>query len=126
MRDMKHQPQTAASTLRTPAHNSPASRQRICSHNSIQQRETVSQTDARSHKQSNVPALSNTSSGSTLSDDAKSDIKSIEERPTRQYFWFTSSNVGDDFEKESDYSGEAEIHERRIRYRPRMIPSVRL
>jgi hypothetical protein len=83
----------------------------------------VSPSDAGSHhKLSNASAVSNSSSETTLSDDPKSEKKSVEQRPSRPSFWLASGNVPGDFNKAHDDNAEAlEQYNRLVQYRPRMM-----
>jgi hypothetical protein len=120
-----------ATTVKSRAHTRLASLGRIASRGSAQsplshkQGETVaaeapvSPSDTGSHKRSDTSTLSNSSSETTLSDDAKSEVKSIEERSTRPSFWLASNNVPADFAAERHPSTEQS--ERPTSYRPRMM-----
>ena len=83
----------------------------------------VSPSDAGSHhKLSDASAVSNSSSETTLSDDVKSEKKSVEQQPSRPSFWLASGNVPGDFNKAHDDNAEAlEQYNRLIHYRPRMM-----
>lgn len=105
-------PKTAATTVKSRAHTRLPSFGRIALRGSAQQKlqqqpvsqgeaasaeVPVSPSDAGSHKRSDTSTLSNSSSETTLSDDAKSDVKSIEERSSRPSFWLASNNVPGEF-----------------------------
>lgn len=120
----------AATTAKSRSHSRLASLGRIRSRGSIQQREPlpalapVSSTDVGSrHKPSDTSTLSNSSSETTLSDDSKSDAKSIQERrPSRPSFWLASSNVPGDFARDRHTpSADTENHHRSVQRNPRMM-----
>lgn len=79
----------------------------------------VSPSDAgSSQKLSDTSTLSNTNSETSLSEDAKSDSKSVKERRSRPSFWLSSSNVPSESTK---YIDEVSQYERLVQHRPRMM-----
>jgi hypothetical protein len=137
-------PRTVASTVKSRAHSRLASLGRIRSRGSVFQHspaerpspavpsspaETlttkhlpVSPSLASSHKRSEASTLSNTSSETVLSDDAKSDIKSLDERQTPPGFYAEQKNASCEYLlKSSEDCDPEEQYRRLIHGRPRMM-----
>jgi hypothetical protein len=83
----------------------------------------VSPSDAGSpHKLSDTSTLSNSSSATTLSDDAKSEKRSVEEQPSRPSFWLASGNVpGDANKSQPSNEGALDQYRRLVQHRSRMM-----
>ena len=83
----------------------------------------VSPSDAGSqHKLSDTSASSKNSSATTLSDDAKSEEKPIEDTLSRPSFWLASGKVPGDAKKaQSDNLAVSEQYQRLTQHRPRMM-----
>jgi GTPase-activating protein SST2 len=124
---------TAASKAKASAHSRLASLGRLRSRGSVPQQKQnpqrpqpvllgethpgpVSPSDAGSqHKPSDASTRSTSSSVTTLSDDAKSEKKSIEEQPSRPSFWLATGNVpGDSNKPENDHASAIEEQYRRL------------
>lgn len=129
---------TAASKAKAGAHARLASLGRLRSRGSVPQQhpqrpqpasqsqgETtalVSPSDAGSHpKLSDASTLSNGSSATSLSDDAKSEKKSIEEKPSRPSFWLASGNLPGDSTKADNDDCVEEDQYQRLALRARMM-----